>query len=207
MEKKEQIKSSHFFDIIDCLLKQFLEEKYAQCVGKDFGEDIIPSARDYFTIAILREKLPDGFSFFSIFNDNTVYETTGNGITHTIFIDSSITNAVLFQPFFSIILAHQICHFAFVYESYINFTRNNGIINHRDFVNSLNNIISVSKDNINVPIIDVNTDVNNEGYNILDLIKKFGKYPQEHFTHGRDSTINYEELFNDLINHLNFMVN
>jgi hypothetical protein len=202
MEKKELIKSSYFFDMFDCLLRQFFKKKKAYCVGRDFGEDIIPRARDYFSIVIEREKLPKGFSFLSMLNNN-VDKISEAGITIIIFVDSTITKAILFQPFFSIILAHEICHFAFFYERYIKFVDNNNNIKHDDFIEIVSNILPFQQKNDNTyPIIG-----DKIGYNIVDLIKKFGKYPKEHFTNGKDSDINYEELFNDLINHLNFLAN
>jgi hypothetical protein len=201
--KRKQIKSSHFFDMLDYLLRQFLKNKNAQCVGEDFGEDIIPGARDYFSIVIKNEKLPEGFSFFSVLRDDTVSEIQREGMTYIIFIDSSITEAVLFQPFLSIILAHQICHFAFLYESYIKYEDNkNKIRNYNDFIGTVTDVIPAYNDNINESMFDKN----NTDYHIINLIKKYGKYPKEHFTHKKDSDINYEELFNDLINHLNFLV-
>jgi hypothetical protein len=203
MDKKEQIKSSHFFDMLDFLLNQFLKNKNAQCVGDDFGEDINPGARDYFSIAVINEKLPDGFSFFSVLRDDAVEKKSRDGMTYIIFIDSSITEAVLFQPFLSIILVHQICHFAFFYESYIKYADNkNKIKKYNNFINNMSDIIPSYNKNINDSLFDKN----NIEYNIIDLIKKYGKYPKEHFTHKMDSNINYEELFNDLINHLNFFI-
>jgi hypothetical protein len=210
MKKMEQIKSSYFFDMLDFLINQFLKNKNAQCIGKDFGEDIIPGARDYFSIAVINEKLPDGFSFFSVLRDDAVDEKSGTGMTYIIFIDSSITEAVLFQPFLSIILAHQICHFAFFYESYIKYVNNKNKINmYNNFIDNVSNIIPSYNDNIIDSLFDKKyiDSLFDKKYNIIDLIKKFGKYPKEHFTHNKDSNINYEELFNDLINHLNFLIN
>jgi hypothetical protein len=193
MNKTKELSSNIFFDMLDCLFSQFLAPPHsASCVGADFGGNICQNAKDFFSARAIQEKLDSRLTMFTVLLDNSHHIDLKYGCTYTIFIDTSKIEGVLFRPFLSALFAHQICHFAFLYELFLELGGETGITAHNNFINALAKI--------------------DKGYPSLEdthfeLISKMGKYPADHFTHGKASKIDYNSFFNDFMNHLDFLVN
>jgi hemerythrin len=198
------ISSSNFYDLLDCLAGQFFKTGSAHCVGKEFGVNISLSAQEYFSTTITPIILPDKIAVFGALLDDSVHVAGRKGFTFVIYIDPLKINKDLYEVYSRIILAHEICHFSFYYELFLGLGDNTGddigIVQHSRFINTLrdtfNDIVIQEQDETSVTKFDA--------HEIDELIKNFKSYPENHFTNGLKTKINYRKLFNGFLNHLHF---
>jgi hypothetical protein len=198
MKETKQLQSSDFFDLLDNLLSQFLDTQSARCIGEDLGENISVNAKKYFSITIDQRELSDNLTMLGVLIDDFKFDKTRNGYTYAIFIDPIKIEGPLFNSFLIILLAHEICHFAFLYELFINYERDADIIIHNNFFKN----ISPSK---NMDKIQSSSNYQDlfDAHNILNLIEHMGEINKEHFTKSLNSMINFESFFYDFIEHMN----
>jgi len=189
--------SSDFFDLIDNLLDQFLNTQTARCFGEEFGKNINSNAKDYFSITIDHKELRNNITTLGVLLDDLKFNKSRNGCTYAIFIDTAKIDGPLFRPFLVILLAHQICHFAFYYELFIKHENNTGNTMHKNFISDVtsNKYIEDKQEIIYQNLIDV--------HSIPDLLKDMGEISKVHFTRSLDSIIDYERFFYDFIEHMN----
>ena len=196
MKKEKKISSSDFFDILDCLLCQFLNSKSARCAGNDFGKNISSKAKDFFEITVKSTELDNHLAILSVLSDASFYDKSRNGCIYTIFIDTKKIEGHLFHSFLILLIAHQVCHFAFFYELFINLEDKKELSLHKDFKHALSSIDKQNKVNKK----------GSEEHSITNIIENMGKFNKKHFANGKASSINYECFYKDFINHLNFLV-
>jgi hypothetical protein len=111
---------SQFFDLLDCLAGQFFTTRpTVLCTGKDFGVQLVSDAKDYFSVAIKPVELPGNRAVLGVLLDDSAHIGSRKGYTLAIYIDVSKIDGKVFGVFSSIILAHEICHFAYYYELFI----------------------------------------------------------------------------------------
>jgi hypothetical protein len=106
------------------------------------------------------------------------------------------------QNYFSImILAHEICHFAYYYELFIHLGGTTGIRVQNNFTyqvsDKLFDAVTKELDNTCETIIDE--------HDIDELIESFGNYNKDHFTKGSGTLINYFNFFHNFLDHLHFV--
>jgi len=196
------IRAIHFHDLLDYLAGQFFnsETKSALCTGNIFGIHISPAAQEFFTVAIVPRTLPKDKVVFGVLSNDAVQIESRNGYTFTIYIDIQKINGPAFNILSTIILAHEICHFAYYYEYFIRIGDNTGT--------RVQNIFTwqVSERLIDAVIEeeDVTSQTNIDEHNIIELIETFGKYDPKHFTKGDSTLTDFSGLFNDFLNRLNF---
>lgn len=196
------IKSSHFFTLLDCLAGQFFNTRSALCVGSDFGEQIYSKARDFFSIAVVSRKLPHDLLVFGALVKNAIYDKSVNGCTYTIYIDTSKIKGDFFRDISSIILAHEICHFAFYYELFL--TLDGTTETEEEKLDKFISIVSGSLLNA----VEGQKEQNRlsqtifDEHNTADLVKLVSLYPMEHFARGQESNIFYRSFFLDFIDHM-----
>ena len=193
------IQAKHFYDLLDNLAGQFFSTRNAISLGNDFGIHISLSAKDYFSVAILPEELENDLVVLGVLLDDSAH-TRRDGYTFVIYIDPRKINGSAFKIFASIIIAHEICHFAHYYELFIKYGDNTGIEAQSNFTHAVSvtmmGAITEEKDNTNQTIFDE--------HNLEDLVKNMRKYPKKHFTKGKDSKIEYHKFLDDLLEHLKF---
>jgi len=194
------IHSLYFHDLLDCLAGQFFNTGFATCVEKDFGINISSSAKEYFCVDIVSEELSNDLAVLGVLFDDSVYDPSRNGFTFVIYIDLRKYSKNIQRIFSSIIIAHEICHFAFYYEFFIKNGDNTGIRSHSDFTHAVSSrffgAVTSEQDNTSQTVVDE--------HNIYELVKTFGKYNKTHFTKGSNSLINYYVLFYDFLKCLKY---
>jgi hypothetical protein len=196
------IRSIHFHDLLDCLAGQFFnpEIKSALCTSKEFGVEISSAAQEYFSVAIMPEDLPDDRVVLGVLSDDSAQIASRNGYTFTVYIDVKKIEGPAFDLLSSIIIAHEICHFAFYYELFINLGDNTGI----RLQNNFKYQVSDKLIDAIVEEQDSTFQTNIDEHNITELIDTFGKYDRKHFTKGSGSLIDYYGFFHDFLGYLNY---
>jgi len=194
------IQSRYFYDLLDCLADQFLKTGTASCVGDDFGIDISSSAKEYFSVDIVPEELQNDLVVLGVLFDDSVYVPGRNGFSFTIYVDLRRFIGFEHRIYFLIILAHEICHFAFYYELFVKLGDNTGIRSHSNFTHEISSkligAVTSEQDNTSQTIFDE--------HNIEELVKTFGKYNKNHFTKGSNTLINFHAFFKNFLNSLEF---
>jgi hypothetical protein len=194
------ILANHFHDLLDCLAGQFFNSgtKSAICVGKDFGIQISLAAKDYFSVAIIPETLPQERVVLGVLSDDSAKIANRNGYTFTIYIDVDKIEGPEFKPKSSLILSHEICHFAYYYELFIWLGGTTGIRVQNDFKYHVSDklIGAVIQEQ------DITSQTNIDEHNMTELIDTFGSYDKNHFTKGNHSLIDYFSFFNDFFDRL-----
>jgi len=189
-----------FNELLDCLAGQFFKNKLARCTGERFGKKIIPNARDYFSVAIITEELPRDLVVLGVLFDDSAYIASRNGFTFTIYIDKSKIDEDVFEIFSSIIIAHEICHFAFYYELFLKLGGNTGIITHSNFTHvvsgTLMDAITKEQNSTYQTIFDE--------HDIRNLLRNIRKFPKKHFSKGKETKINYQKLLDGFLRHIHY---
>ena len=194
------IVSRYFFDLLDCLAGQFFATRSARCVGKEFGISISKNAKEYFSAAIITENLPNDLAVLGVLLDDSAHIASRNGFTFVIYIDLSKFDGKVFRLISSLIIAHEICHFAYYYELFLKLGDNTGIVAHSNYTHiisgTLMGAVTQEQDKTSQTIFDE--------HNIRDLLKNLRKYPKRHFAKGRETKIEYRDFLDDFLKHLGF---
>ena len=173
-----------FFDgLLKTLAGQLfsLRQNHAECIGEGFGVHISASAKQFFSIYVVEEDLPDDFATVGVLVDNRASEFNKTGYTFYIFIDSSkqykdMTND-LKTIFKKAVLSHEICHFVFYYELFFQLGDNLTDIVYAKFQNivsgKLENSIMKDKDDISQTVFDE--------HKYEEFLKNFWEYPNSHY--------------------------
>jgi hypothetical protein len=199
------ILSNHFFDLLDCLAGQFFGNSPASCSGEKFGINISSNAKEYFSIAIIPEELSNNLDVLGVLFDDSAYIPSRNGFTFAIYIDLSkySENSKNVQDtLFSIILAHEICHFAFYYELFLMLGDNTGIVAHSNFTHSISGTfmgaVIQEQDKTSQTLFD--------GHNIADLVRNLKEFPKSHFSKGHETKIDYKRFLDGFLKHFNISI-
>ena len=194
------IKSIWFYDLLDCLAGQFFSTGKAYCVGNDFGIHFSVAAKEYFTIAIIQEKLHNNKEVLGVLIDDSAHIAASNGYTFVIYIDTRrISKHETYKILASLILAHEICHFAYYYELFIKLGDNTGIVTHSNFTHTVSGkligAITKEQNSTSQTILDE--------HDIESFLSNFKKFPKKHFSKGRETKINFKSLLDDFCANLN----
>jgi len=196
-ENLKMIRPSHFHDLLDCLAGQFFNTQSARCCGNEFGLQISLPAKDFFSVAIIPTTLPLDKVVLGVLSDDSAKIATRNGFTFTIYIDLGKIEGPAFKILSLIIIAHEICHFAYYYELFIRLGGTTGIRVQNSF-----------KYEVSDKLIDAVTEEHNgtfetyvDEHNIEELIETFGRYDKKHFARGSGTLIDYFSFFRDFLDH------
>jgi len=194
------ILSRHFFDLLDNLTGQFFSNQSAQCVGSEFGINISLNAKEYFSVAIIPENLPNDLVVLGVLLDDSVHIASRNGFTFVIYIDPSKINKKAFEVLSLIIISHEICHFAFYYELFLKLGDNTGIVAHSNYTHTISGTfmegVTQEQDKTSQTIFDE--------HNINELLRNLRNYPKKHFAKGKETKIDYRAFLDDFLVHLRF---
>jgi hypothetical protein len=108
-----------FKRLLEGLSNQFLKQRRAKCKSDDFGAQMSAEAKKFFSVVVRESKLPPDIAALAILVDNSRRAQGRRTYTFVIFIDISKTEIAtddLQEIFVKLVLAHEICHFAFYYE-------------------------------------------------------------------------------------------
>jgi hypothetical protein len=192
------IHPSQFYDLLTRLTGQFFSSKPAICVKNDFGVNFSSNAREYFTVAIIPTELPNELAVLGVLLDDSAHIPSRNGFTFTIYIDLKGFIGNPHKVLTSMILAHEICHFAFYYELFINLGDSTDIRTHSNFTHAVSTkligAVTNEPDNTSQTIIDE--------HDMLNLLSNFRKFPKSHFSKGQKTNIDYQKFLVDFLKHL-----
>ena len=196
------IRSNHFNDLLDRLAGQFFNSKTksARCTGNEFGVQISLAAQEFFSVAIIPQDLPGERVVLGVLSDDSAKIPNRNGYTFTIYIDVEKIKGPAFKVLSSIILAHEICHFAYYYELFIRLGGNTGIRVQTNFTYQVADrlIDAVIEDQ------DSTSQTNIDEHDIEELVDTFGKYDKNHFAKGDGTLIDYYSFFHNFLDRLHF---
>jgi hypothetical protein len=186
-----------FKGLLLTLAGQFINQKqdHAECVDDDFGTQISPNAKQFFSISLIEEDLPEDLAAVGVLCDDTVSAVKRRSYTFFIYIDSSkkfekITED-LKNILFKLILSHEICHFAFYYELFFKLGADLTDTLYEQF----QNIVSGKLKNAITSEVDITSETVVEEHRYEELIKNFGKYPNSHYAKNKVTKLDYTELF------------
>ena len=180
-----------FYGLLDCLAGQFYAKSSAICAGESFGYQMINTAKDFFSVALIEEELDNDLSVLGVLSDDSAYKPGKKSVTFVIFIDKRKINNKYLRALFSLILAHEICHFAFYYELFFNL---GGRASSRVFNNFIHSV-SGAFDGIITEATNITYQTVADEHSISELIFSFGAYPAKHFAINNSSEIDYREHF------------
>ena len=188
----------HFYDLLDCLAGQFFRTGNARCSGDQFGIHISLAAKEYFTVSIIEEELDNNKAVLGVLVNDAVHEPSRNGYTFVIYIDPRRISGKTKKILTSIILAHEICHFAYYYELFLAQGDNTGIVTHSKFTHIVNHKLI----NAIIEEQDSTSQTNLDEHDISELINNYRKFPKRHFSKGRDTKIDYKRFLDDFFGRL-----
>jgi len=194
------ILANHFYDLLDCLAGQFFATQSARCVGKEFGIKISSNAKEYFSVAVIPEKLTGDRVVLGVLLDDSAHVHSRNGFTFTIYIDMDKIGGDASKIFSAIILAHEMCHFSFYYELFLKLGDNTGTAAHSNFTHAVSvtmmGAITEEEDNTSQTIF--------EEHNIIDLARNMKRFPKKHFTKGKESKIDYQDFLDKFLKRMHY---
>lgn len=201
------IRSVHFYDLLDNLAGQFFysETNSARCSKAEFGVQISLAAKEYFSLAVIPKELPGDRVVLGVLSDDSAMIAARNGYTFTIYIDiekirTHFTDPLGFKLMSLIILAHEICHFAYYYELFVGIGDSTGSREQNIFKYQISEklIDAVIEED------DSTSQTNIDEHDIEELVDTFGRYNKEHFTKGGGTLINFNDFFYNFLEHLNY---
>jgi hypothetical protein len=181
-----------FLGLLDTLAGQFFNTNEALCTGKDFGGQAHDGVKNFFTVAIVSEELNPGVNAVGVLTDNSAFEEGKESFTFTIYIDPSVSHSADLKKIFSkIVIAHEVCHFAFYYELFIDLGAAPISTVYSQFKNiasgKMEQSITKEKNNTYETIVDE--------HSAEELIRTWGNYPDSHFAKRHKTKLSYKEFF------------
>jgi len=196
-----------FSGLLDTLAGQFYKKKSASCSGNGFVGQLGKEAEEFFSVDIICEDLGEK-DIFAVLCDDSQAQGGKRSFTFVIFIDCKKIKEHALKVLFSLMLAHEICHFTFYYELFMNLGGNASLKVYDKFRHTISGTFEegITPKKTAAYRVDehaVNEHVMDE-HSIIELIYKFGKYPDEHFANKNKTSINYQAFFFHFLEHLKF---
>jgi len=195
-----------FKGLLKTLASQFIDngQTHAECIGEDFGNQINPNAKLFFSISLIEEDLPQDLAAVGVLADNRAAEFNRNGYTFFIFIDSSKKHEKITDDlktiFKKMVLSHETCHFVYYYELYDKLDGDLTSTAYTKFQSMVSG--KLKKAIINEGNITSQTVVEEHLYK--EFIINFWKYENSHYDRNKKTNHNYKEsnelFFNYLTN-------
>jgi hypothetical protein len=137
--------------------------------------------------------------------DDTKNEGGQNTYTFVIFVNNPKLDLlnVFHRIAFTVMLSHEICHFAFYYELFLLLGGNLSSDVYNRFKNKIVGIFEKGVNTIGKTPIDEHTfpDLIDRD-NILEIIEILENCPKEHFANNNPTEIDYRQFFFHLLEHL-----
>jgi hypothetical protein len=189
-----------FSGLLDSLAGQFYKKKSARCVAKDFAGQLTKDAQEFFSVVIVCDDL-EGKDVFGVLCDDSRNQGAKNTFTFVIYIDYTKIDGNVLKILFSLILAHEICHFAFYYELFLSLGQKNS---GSRLYNEFKHTITGTFENVITPAKDVTSQTAIDAHDISELLYTFGKYPDEHFAKKNKTSLDYRAFFFHFLEYLKF---
>jgi len=193
------IQPQHFHGLLDYLVDRFFEDEGVLCVGEDFGIHLSLAAKEYFSIAIIREALPNDKAVLGVLVDDSVHIPGRNGCTLVLYVDLEKFDEPVNDIYAALFLSHEICHFAFYYGLFLRLGDNTSNVLHDNFTHAvcgtLNGVVRCEADSPGAATL--------EEHGVVELLENFRKYPNSHFSRGTETNTDYRRLIDDFYSYLN----
>lgn len=191
-----------FKALLETLANQFLDHGSAECVEDMFGGQFPSEAKKFFSIAVVDSTLSDNIFASAVLSDDARYVQSKQTYTLIIHIDTSKMRNIAEDAkniVIKLFLAHEICHFAFYYELFLNLGGKNTSTIYHSFKtiasDRFEKAASQEKDKTTETIVDEHT--------LYELVTSVGRYPDKHFTGENETNINFVHLFRTFFDYLN----
>ena len=192
------IQPHRFHGLLDFLAGQYFDTCGALCTGDDFGIQLSVAAKKYFSVAIIQEELLGDKAVLGVLLDDSAHVPSRSGYTLVIYIDERKIQGSAQDIFASVILAHEVCHFAFYYELFLRLGDKVSSALHNNFTHAvcgtLIGAVTQERDSTRQTLF--------EEHSIRELVENFRLYPKEHFSRGNGTVIDYMGLIDDFYNRL-----
>ena len=186
-----------FKGLLKTLAGQFIDQRqdHAECIGEDFGTQINPNAKIFFSVSLIEEDLPQDLAAVGVLVDNRASVFNKTGYTFFIFIDSSKKYENITEDLKNIlsklIISHETCHFAFYYELFFQLGADLTSTVYTQFQSIVSGKL---KDSI-IRETDSTSETVVEEHSYEELIKNFGNYQKNHYSKGNRTDLDYYLLF------------
>jgi hypothetical protein len=186
-----------FSGLLSNMASQYIENNCAYCAtAKDFDNQLPKEAVDFFSIVVMQCDELDDCDVLAVLTDDTKNDYAELTFTFTIFINYSRFHGVMPKINLAVIFAHEICHFAFIYEFFMSIKGKQGAEKYQNFKNAF----SKTLDGV---LIQDKSDKHILPEGLTELIEEFSNFPKEHFTQDRLSEINFKTFFFHFLERLN----
>jgi len=197
------INPAMFCGLLDNLAGRFFREWCAYCTtAEDFAGQLSKDAQEFFSIAIIGSEALVEDDIVGVLCDDTKNQGGKDTYTFVIFVNSRKFRGETERIALAVLLAHEICHFAFFYELFIEQEGAGRMVMHNNFIKAVSCIptgYAAGEYEKYTRCFDA--------HNMAELIKIMGKHEKEHFTNGKDSNIDYRQYFFDFVDHFSLLKN
>ena len=174
-----------FKGLLKTLAGQLFDEKmnHAECIGEDFGPQISPNAKQFFSISVIEEDLPYDLAAFGVLVDNRAseFEFNRTGYTFFIYVDSAEKYEKLTDDlktiFEKMVLSHETCHFAFYYELFFQLGADLTSTVYTQF----QSIVSGKLKDAITDEADITSETLVEEHMYEEFLRNFWEYPNSHY--------------------------
>ena len=199
-----------FKGLLKTLAGQLFDQNqdHAECIGADFGGKINENAKNFFSISVIEVNLPNDLNAIGVLVDNRAseYECDRTGYTFFIYIDPSKKNEKktlddIDTSFGKMLLAHEVCHFVYYYELFLNLKGDSTSTMYTQFQNMvsgrLKDAIFNEADNTKETVV--------EEHKYKESLENRFIYPDSHFTKDNRTgrNYNYTETYKTFLKYLN----
>ena len=201
------VPSIYFKGLLKTLAGQLFDQNqdHAECIGADFGSNIIPNAKQFFSISIIEEKLTNDLNAIGVLVDNRASENEFDrtGYTFFIYIDPSkkYEEKILFNIktlFGKMLLSHEACHFVYYYELFLKLKGDLTSTMYTQFQNIVSgrfkNAISNENDNTKETVVEEHKYKESLEYSFI--------YSDSHFDKDNRTGREYNETYKNFIEYL-----
>ena len=187
-----------FKDLLKNLAGQFIENRYAECVLDELGSHINVNAKDFFSIVVIEEKLEGDIAVVGVLSDDILDPPYKKSYTFFIFVDLSKDSVNMTKDLkdvcLKLILSHEICHFAFYYELFLDLGKG-GIST--TIYDTFRNIVSGTLKDAITPEKDMTSETVIEEHTLTELLRNCTLYPNSHFCKNRATSLDFQNLFSN----------
>jgi len=186
-----------FSGLLFNMADQFFKYGEAYCnKPEDFANQLSKDGQEFFSLVVNQCDDLGPYDVLGILQDNTANNASDFSFTLIILINYSRFRGVMPKINLAVIFAHEICHFAFYYEFFMNIIEYQKIKVYNKFRDAISATLegSVTNKKFDVHVLPKETP---------ELITAFSDFPNEHFTQKRESKIDFREFFINFLNYLN----
>jgi hypothetical protein len=193
------ISPAMFCTLLSNLVSQFFLKDYVLCANnEDYGGQLVRDAKNFFSVVVKYVDLGNQADVLGVLTDDTKNIHGKNTYTFTVFFDADRFHGEAEKLNLAVILAHEICHFVFYYELFLEM---GGVSSSSVYSKFKNAISSKHEGSLFEKIFDNHTLSNIR--DIPNLIRVLELFPPKHFSKDIiTSKIDYRSFFRHFLKHI-----